>query len=120
MVDAPIAWGLTVGARPHANQALGPVIVRIALAMLALFLAVSTLLSALVIAELHDHECSGDDCPTCLVLEISLAVLSSVAAGPLAALPAATVALALGLAIAASMLFLPADTLVNLKVRLVI
>lgn len=50
---------------------------RVMALLLAAVLALSTLLSAIVIARLHDHDCAGDDCAICHVLNaarVSLAM----------------------------------------------
>ncbi len=94
--------------------------IRVIYAALACVLAFSTLVSVLVIADLHDHDCTGDDCPICLVLEVSQAVLTLAASG--AATGALALAFGITLVVVVMMreLFLPADNPVSLKVRLVI
>ena len=51
---------------------------RIALVMLACALACSTIVSTITLIELHEHDCAGDGCQTCHVLEIAQAAISSV------------------------------------------
>ena len=93
---------------------------RLTLAVLACVLALSTLVSTLAIVELHDHDCTGDACPICLVLEASQAVLSLAATGLSFSAFVLAFAMAFAVALAACGVLLAADNPVSLKVRLVI
>lgn len=53
---------------------------RLALVVLACALALATALSAFTVAELSDHDCQGDDCPICVVVDLAQALLSTFAA----------------------------------------
>lgn len=102
------------------RQRLEFVIRRVLLIALACAVAFATFASALTIAELHDHDCSGDGCSTCLVLEMAQAMLGS-AAAPIARVAAGSAAIAASILIlAAWVLSLSAKTPVSEKVLLLI
>lgn len=87
---------------------------------LACALACMTLASALAIANLHDHECTGEGCTACIVLRAARTALSS-AAVQAAAQPGRSAPLRTGAGLLpAWALILPAETPVSQGVRLLI
>lgn len=102
------------------RQYVGLAMQRAFLVALACAVSLATFVSAFTIAELHDHDCSGDGCPTCLVLDAAQAMLGSAAT---AVSPAASDGVVIAvpiLVLVAWALALSAKTPVSEKVLLLI
>ena len=102
------------------REHLGSAAQRSLLIAAACAIALATFTSILAIVEFHDHDCAGDDCPTCLLLDAAQAMIGSAAtpAAHTAAIGAAIAAFAV--ALAAWALPLAAKTPVSEKVLLLI
>lgn len=102
------------------RQRLTFAVKRALIVALAGAVALATFVSALTIVELHDHDCSGESCPICLVLEAAQAMLGFTAAHSAQAAAGAAAITVLVWALAAWALSLPAKTPVSEKVLLLI
>ncbi len=99
---------------------IGQAVQRVSLVALACAVALAAFTSALTIAELHDHDCTGDGCPTCVVLDMAQAMLGSAAAPAALSVAGAAAIMASIFALATWAFALPARTPVSEKVLLLI
>lgn len=109
--------GAVVGLmRQHIGQATR----RVLLVALSCAIALAAFTSALTIAEFHDHDCTGDGCHLCLVLDLAQATINT-SATPAASLAVASAALVVSIfALAMWNLVLSAKTPVSERVLLLI